>query len=203
MGTRDPRIDQYIDRSLPFAQPILRHLREVVHAACPTVEETMKWSFPHFMYRGMLASMASFKQHCAFGLWKGSLVLEQGGDRARDAMGHFGRITSVDDLPADELLTSYIHKAMKLNEEGIKTPKSRKTGSDTPELAVPEALMDALRANDAALAAFQAFSPSHKREYAEWIADAKSDATRQRRIGQAVEWIAEGKSRNWKYERKS
>ena len=201
MGTRDPRIDQYIDKSAPFAHAILRHLREVVHTACPTVEETMKWSFPHFMYQGMLCSMASFKQHCAFGLWKGSLILEQGGDRARDAMGHFGRITSVDDLPSDEILTSYIHTAMKLNEEGVQPPKARKTGSK-PELAVPEALMEALRGNEAALAAFEKFSPSNKREYADWIADAKSDATRQRRLEQAVEWIAEGKSRNWKYERR-
>ncbi|CAA9381515.1 MAG: hypothetical protein AVDCRST_MAG89-5433 [uncultured Gemmatimonadetes bacterium] len=153
------------------------------------------------MYQGMLGIMAAFKQHCAFGLWKGSLILEQGGDRARDAMGHFGRITSVDDLPSDEVLTSYIHTAMKLNEEGVQPPKARKTGSK-PELAVPDALMDALRTNEAALAVFEKFSPSNKREYADWIADAKSDATRQRRIGQAVEWITEGKSRNWKYERK-
>ena len=200
MSTRDPRIDQYIEKSLPFAQPILRHLREVVHTACPTVEETMKWSFPHFTHHGILCSMASFKEHCAFGFWKGALILEQGGDRAREAMGHFGRITSVDDLPSDEVLTSYIQKAMKLNEEGVKAP-ARKTGAK-PELAVPDALMDALRGNQAALAAFEKFSPSHKREYADWIADAKSDATRQRRIDQAVEWIAEGKSRNWKYERK-
>ncbi len=129
MGTRDPRIDQYIGKSAPFAQPILRHLREIVHAACPTVEETMKWSFPHFMYQGMMCSVASFKQHCAFGLWKGSLILEQGGDRARDAMGHVGRITSVDDLPSDEILTSYIHTAMKLNEEGVQPPGRARPGA--------------------------------------------------------------------------
>lgn len=201
MGTTDPRIDEYIGRSAPFAQPILRHLREVVHTACPEVEETMKWSFPHFSYKGILCSMASFKEHCAFGFWKGALILEQGGDRAREAMGHFGRITSVEDLPADEVLTSYIHKAVRLNEEGVKAPPQRKTGARA-EIATPDDLARALQANGPAQSVWDGFSPSARREYLQWITEAKSDATRKRRLDQAVEWIAEGKQRNWKYERK-
>lgn len=200
MGTRDPRFDAYIDRSADFAQPILRYLREVVHEACPEVEETMKWSFPHFMYRGMLGSMASFKQHCAFGLWKGALIMENGGERAREAMGNFGRITSVDDLPPRDVLIDYIQRAMRLNEEGVKAPVQRKTGS-RPELPVPDDLAEALGSNDAARAAFEGFNPSQKREYVEWITEAKTDATRRKRLAQAVEWMAEGKTRHWKYQR--
>src|ERR687892_455281 len=122
MGQKDPRVDAYIENSAAFARPILKHLRKVVHAACPDVEETMKWSVPHFDYRGgMMCSMASFKAHCTFGFWKGSLVL---GDKATDgAMGQFGRITSIEDLPAEKALTSYIKKAAQLNDEGVKVDR--------------------------------------------------------------------------------
>lgn len=202
MGTRDPRIDAYIERSAEFAQPILRYLREVVHEACPDVEETMKWSFPHFDYLGgMMCSMASFKQHCAFGFWKGSLIMENGGGKAEQAMGHFGRITSVDDLPPREVLIDYIHQAMRLNETGTKAPARKQPQKDRPEAEVPNDLSAALEANEAARATFNGFSPSARREYVEWITDAKSDATRQKRLQQAVEWMAEGKQRHWKYQR--
>jgi uncharacterized protein YdeI (YjbR/CyaY-like superfamily) len=201
MGTRDDRIDAYIERSADFAQPILRYLREVVHKACPDVEETMKWSFPHFMHHGMLCSMASFKQHCAFGLWKASLILEQGGTKAEQAMGHFGRITSVDDLPPRALLIDYIQRGMRLNEAGTKAPARKQPQKDRPEAEVPDDLTAALEANEAALATFNGFSPSARREYVEWITEAKSAATRQKRLQQAVEWMAEGKQRHWKYQR--
>lgn len=201
MGSRDPRIDAYIEKSAPFAHPILRHLREVVHEACPQVEEAMKWSFPHFMHHGMLASMASFKQHCAFGFWKAELVMRNAGEHATEAMGHFGRITSVDDLPPRDVLIGYIHQAMTLNETGVKAPSRTKSGEKKPALEVPGDLAEALGRNDAARATFDGFSPSHRREYVEWITEARSDATRQKRLAQAVEWMAEGKSRHWKYAR--
>jgi uncharacterized protein YdeI (YjbR/CyaY-like superfamily) len=193
-------MDAYIEKSADFAQPILRYLREVVHEACPDVEEAMKWSSPHFTYHGMLCHMAAFKQHCAFGFWKGSLFLEQGDDRARQAAGHFGRITSIDDLPPREEIIGYIHQAMRLNEEGVKAT-SRKQPAERAELAVPDDLTSALEANEAALVTFTGFSPSHRREYVEWITEAKTDATRQKRLQQAVEWMSEGKSRHWKYAR--
>jgi uncharacterized protein YdeI (YjbR/CyaY-like superfamily) len=199
MGTRDPRIDQYIGKAPEFARPILTHLREVVHEACPEVEETMKWSSPHFTWRGMLCHMAAFKQHCAFGFWKGALVVGDG-SAAPEAMGQFGRLTSVADLPADDVLAGYVREAMRLNEEGVKAP-ARPKPAEKKELEVPADLTAALQANPAALAHFEGFSPSKRKEYVEWITEAKSDATRSKRLGTAVEWIAEGKARHWKYEK--
>jgi uncharacterized protein YdeI (YjbR/CyaY-like superfamily) len=196
MPTLDPRFDAYIARSKDFARPILVHLREVVHAACPEVEETMKWSMPHFMHQGMLCGMAAFKEHCTFGFWKGALVVE---DAAQDSgMGQFGRITSIKDLPNKKVLTAYIKKAMKLNEEGVKAPP-RKT-KIKPPLKVPDDLAAALKKNKAAAKAFAGFSPSHQREYVDWITEAKRDETRQKRLATTLEWLAEGKTRHWKYE---
>jgi uncharacterized protein YdeI (YjbR/CyaY-like superfamily) len=200
MGTRDPRFDAYIAAAPPFAQPILSHLREVVHAACPDVKEEMKWSSPHFTWRGMLAHMAAFKQHCAFGFWKGALVVGEA-NRPVDAAGQFGRITSLADLPPDDVLTGYVHQAMRLNESGAPAAP-RPTKHPRPDLAVPDDLAAALDADAAARAVFDGFSPSQRREYLEWITEAKSDATRAKRLAQAVEWISAGKTRNWKYQRK-
>jgi uncharacterized protein YdeI (YjbR/CyaY-like superfamily) len=198
MGTQDPRIDAYIGKSAAFARPILAHLRKVVHAACPDVEETMKWSFPHFMYKGMLCSMASFKEHCAFGFWKSSLLVKSAGGEAEKAMGQFGRITKLSDLPSQTVLAGYIKEAMKLNDDGVKVPKSSKPKASR-EVVVPDDLADALARNKAARATFEGFSPSNKREYVDWITEAKTEATRLRRIETALEWMAEGKPRNWKY----
>jgi uncharacterized protein YdeI (YjbR/CyaY-like superfamily) len=195
MGTRDARIDEYIERSADFAKPILVHLRKLVHAAVPDVEEAMKWSFPHFMYKGMLCSMASFKSHCAFGFWKESLILKGKADHR--AMGQFGRITSLDDLPSDRTLTSYIKKAAVLNDEGVKVARKRPLASKP--LEVPEDLVAALSRNSQARKSFDAFSPSHQREYVEWVTEAKTRGTRQKRLATAVAWMAQGKSRNWKY----
>ena len=200
MGTRDPRFDAYIDKAQPFARPILSHLREVVHRACPEVVEEMKWSAPHFTYRGMLAHMAAFKQHCAFGFWKGALVTGDD-ERAREAMGSFGRIASLDDLPPDEVVIDYIHQAMALNESGAKAPP-RPNKHPKPDLVVPDDLAAAFASNDAARAGFDGFNPSQRREYLEWITEAKTEATRAKRLEQAVEWMAEGKTRHWKYARK-
>ncbi|HKP76962.1 MAG TPA: YdeI/OmpD-associated family protein [Longimicrobiaceae bacterium] len=199
MGTRDPRIDQYIDRSADFAKPILTHIREVVHAACPEVEETMKWSMPHFMYKGMLAGMSSFKQHCAFGFWKGSLIGND--DQKRDAMGQFGRITSVADLPPDDVLAGYVREAMRLNDEGVKPRRRAKPAGEKKPVETPADLAGALASNPQAQATWDGFSPGKRKEYVEWVTEAKTDATRQKRLATTVEWVAEGKARNWKYEK--
>ena len=198
MTTIDPRVDAYIANSADFARPILKHLRALVHAACPEVEETMKWSFPHFMYRGMMCSMASFKAHCAFGFWKAELLMAD--EARREAMGHFGRIESLKDLPSKKVLTAYVKQAMKLNDEGVAAPARIKPAAPR-ELVIPAELAAALKKAPAARKHFDAFSPSKQRDYAEWISEAKTDVTRTRRLEQAIEWIAEGKSRNWKYEK--
>lgn len=197
MPTTDPRVDAYIAKSAEFAQPILEHIRAIVHAACPDVEETMKWSFPHFMYEGMLCSMASFKAHCTLNFWKAALLLEQE-SISTDAMGQFGRITSVKDLPTKKELVAMVRKAMKLNEDGVKVPARAKPATPRP-LTVPPYLSAALKKTPPALDNFNAFSPSARREYVDWVEEAKTEATRQRRLDQTVEWVAEGKQRNWKY----
>ncbi len=146
MGSRDARIDAYIAKSKDFAKPILTYLRDLVHATCPEVEETMKWSFPHFQYKGMLCAMASHKEHCSFGFWKGSLVLENGSDDPKEGMGHFGRITELSNLPSKKALTGYIKKAMKLNEDGVKKPAPPRP--KTPkEVVVPDDLAKVLQGN--------------------------------------------------------
>jgi len=201
MSTRDKRIDAYISRSADFAQPILQYLREIVHEACPEVEETMKWSFPHFMYKGILCSMASFKQHCAFGFWKGSLVLDGKDSRSTDAMGQFGRITSLKQLPSKSTLLSYVRKARQLNDEGVKVPQKARPRGEKKDLVVPDYFLSAVKKNKKALATFEGFPYSHKKEYVQWVTEARTDETRTRRLQTSVEWLAEGKSRNWKYER--
>ena len=197
MGTRDPRVDAYIAKSADFAKPILTYIRETVHAACPDVVETTKWSMPFFDYHGPLANMSAFKEHAAFGFWKGALVVGRGSGDDERAMGRFGRITSVKDLPPKNELVALIRKAAKLNEEGVKIEKKK---VPRPELPVPAELAAALAKNKKARANFEAFPPSHKREYNEWIGEAKREETRAARVAQAIEWIAEGKSRNWKYQ---
>jgi uncharacterized protein YdeI (YjbR/CyaY-like superfamily) len=196
MGKRDPRIDAYIEEAADFAKPILKHLRKVVHAACPDVVETMKWSSPHFDYKGMMCGMSAFKEHCAFGFWKADLVFDR---KAMDhPMGPFRHLTSVKDLPSEKTLAGYVKKAMKLNDEGVKATHMAKRRK-REALDAPTDLLGALAKNKKALATFEGFSPSHKREYIEWITEAKAADTRTKRLATAVEWMAEGKPRNWKY----
>lgn len=197
MGTRDKRVDTYIERSAEFAQPILRHIRDLVHEGCPEVVEEIKWSFPVFTHKGMLCNMAAFKEHCSFGFWKAALVL---GPHENNAMGNFGRLTSVKDLPPKKTMLAYIKEAKRLNDEGIKVDKP-KPSKEKKELVVPPLFAAALMQNKKARTAFDAFSYSHRKEYIDWITEAKAEETRDRRMAQAIEWIAEGKSRNWKYER--
>jgi hypothetical protein len=195
MATRDPRVDAYIERAPDFARPILAHLREVVHAACPQVEEDIKWGAPHFLHHGMLASMAAFKAHACFGFWRGKELFPDGGQDG--AMGQFGRLETVRDLPSKKVLAGLLKQAMALNESAA--PRPRKVAKARPEAKPSPAFAAALAADRKANAAFAAFPPGQRREYVEWIDEARREETRARRIAQAVEWIAQGKTRHWKY----
>lgn len=197
MADRNPRVDAYIAKSAEFAQPILQRLRDVVHQACPDVEETIKWGSPSFVHAGgILCGMAAFKQHASFGYWKHSLVVGEG--VAREGMGSYGKFTKLSDLPPKKQLIADIRKAMRLNEEGIKVVGARKL-APRPPVEVPTDLLAVLKKNARARNSFDAFSPSARREYVEWLTEAKRVETRQRRLAQAVEWMAEGKERHWKY----
>ena len=194
MGKRDPRVDAYIKESAAFARPILTRLRDVVHEVCPEVRETMKWSMPYFDYEGPLCGMSAFKEHCAFGFWKGSLIVEK---PSTEAMGQLGRIRSVEDLPPKKTLTGWIRKGMSLNQQGVKAPRASQPKKR--EVRLPADLPTALGRNAKARLAFAAFSPSHRREYVEWIEEAKRPETREKRVATTIEWLAEGRPRNWKY----
>lgn len=194
---RDPRIDAYIERAAPFARPILVHVRALVHEACPDIEETIKWGMPTFVHAGrILCGMAAFKQHASFGLWKHALVV--GDAQPRTGMGSYGKLASLGDLPPRKTLLAHLRKAMKLNEDGVKSPARK--AAPKPSQGTPDDLAAALYKNKAAKATFDAFPPSCKREYVDWIVEARREETRARRLAQAVTWMAEGKRRNWKYE---
>lgn len=200
MGKRDPRVDVYIAKAPEFAKPILTYLRDVIHQGCPDVVETIKWSTPTFDHHGIMAGIAAFKQHCTLGFWKAPLLMLDGKPVSREmesGAGQFGKLTSIKDLPARSKLLKLVKDAAKLNESGATI--ARKARAVAKPIHVPPELTRALQKNARARAEFDAFSPSHKREYAEWIAEAKTPETRQRRLDAAVEWIGEGKSRNWKY----
>ncbi len=199
MPTTDPRIDAYIAKAAPFAQPILEKLREQVHKACPEVVETIKWSMPSFTLDGkILAHMAAFKAHCAFGFWQREAAGEAGEDKRSEAMGQFGRIEAMADLPGARELQAMIKHAAELIRSGA--PAAREKKPPKPPAVAPADLLAALSAHPAAQKTFDAFPPSKQRDYIEWITEAKQAATREKRLAQAVEWMAEGKSRNWKYE---
>jgi len=202
MEKYDPRVDAYIAKSADFAQPILKHLRQLVHSVSPLLTETMKWGFPFFDYNGSVCQMAAFKEHMGFGFWKqrqlndpGKLIKEEDG-----TAGSFGKITSLSDLPSDDILIDFIKQAMLLNEAGNKKPAVKKETAPKAAIEMPVDFADLLAANPKAQEVYNKFSPSHKREYLEWIVDAKSDATRQKRMETAIEQIVEGKSRHWKYQ---
>jgi uncharacterized protein YdeI (YjbR/CyaY-like superfamily) len=197
----DPRIDAYIENSADFAKPILEHIRKLVHKACPEVEEKIKWSMPHFDYKGPLCHMASFKQHCAFGFWKQPLLDQAAFPAEKTAMGGFGKIASKKDLPADRVIIGLIHQAIELNENGIKI--AAKKPAAKLDLVIPDVLTQALKKDRKAHETFENFSYSRRKDYVEWITDAKTEATRDKRLATAIEWLAEGKSRNWKYEKET
>jgi uncharacterized protein YdeI (YjbR/CyaY-like superfamily) len=203
MEQYDSRVDAYIDKAAPFAQPILKHLRQLAHQASPVITETIKWGFPFFDYNGPVCHMSSFKQHTAFGFWKMRELNDPGKvlHVGEPAAGSFGKITTMSDLPADHILIDFIKQAVKLNEAENKKPVVKKATAPKAAIEMPVDFADLLAANPKAQEVYDKFSPSHKREYLEWIVDAKSDATRQKRMETAIEQIIEGKSKNWKYQR--
>ena len=193
----DPRIDAYIGRAESFAQPILNHVRARVHAAAPEAEETMKWSAPSFTVDGkILLTMAAFKAHAAVNFWRGQEIGD-GGPKA-GAMGQFGKLTSVDDLPSDRELDVLIREAATLAKTAPAPRKTKHAPKPAPQMHPDFAR--ALAGNAKAKAMLDGFSPSAQRDYLEWISEAKHDATRAKRIATAVEWLAEGKKRHWKYQ---
>jgi uncharacterized protein YdeI (YjbR/CyaY-like superfamily) len=203
MAKKDPRVDAYIAKAQPFAQPILKHLRKLVHDTCPGVQETIKWSFPCFDYKGPFCHMASFKQHAVFGFWKTALLKDPKGIlQAKDeAMGSIGRITSLKDLPSDKIIAGFIKQAMDLNEKGVKLPgREKKVEVKVP--AMPQFFKAALNSNKKAAAHFEKFAPGQKKEYITWLTEAKTEETREKRLETAIDWISEGKIRNWKYVKK-
>lgn len=197
---KDKRTDAYIAKAPQYAQPILIHLRKLVHEACPEIVETIKWGMPAYEYKGIVCSMAAFKAHCSFGFWKAALMMDSGEllKNQNNAMGHFDKITSLKDLPADKKIIALIKEAVDLNERGIKLPAKEKA-AETIEIATPDYFLKELKKNKKALEVFQAFAPSHRKEYNRWIMDAKTDATKNKRMAQSIEWIENGKGRNWKY----
>jgi uncharacterized protein YdeI (YjbR/CyaY-like superfamily) len=203
----NPKVDVYLAKTRPFAQPIMTHLRELVHKGCPEVEETIKWSRPFFEYRGaILGNMSAFKEHCSFGFWGEEIgaVLREAKVLQTDGMGSLGRITSVKELPSDKQMLGWIRQAAGFIASGEYTSpiaaRNKVVKSPKPPLQTPTEFTAALKKDKRAEAVFAAFSPSCKREYVEWIADAKHAETREKRIATALEWIAEGKQRNWKYQ---
>ena len=199
----DKRVDAYIEKAPDFAKPVLIHFRKLIHRVCPDVIETIKWGCPNFEYKGPMCTMATFKEHCAIGFWKAALI--SNGKMVKKehegSAGSFGKITSLNGLPADKEMSDYIKEAMKLNEQGIKIAPKEKS-IDRSNLIVPEILNKALSKNKKARNTYEAFSPSHKKEYIEWINEAKTDATRDKRVATTIEWLLEGKSRMWKYQSK-
>ena len=192
MGARDKRVDAYIAKAADFAKPILTHIREAVHKGCPEVTETIKWSMPFFMHHGILCNLAAFKEHCTFGFWNRNVMEKRG-----DAMGQFGRIESLKDLPSQKALVDAIKKAARFNESAEKPKKAKPKAR--AELATPPDLDAALKKNKKACDTFQNFSPSHRREYIEWVIEAKREETRVKRVEQTIQWLSEGKPRHWKY----
>lgn len=202
MKNTSPEVDRYIEKAAPFAQPILKRIRAAFHAAHPEIEETIKWGFPHFEYRGVLGNMAAFKKHVTWGFWKAKLMKDP--NRILKPVGETSmagtRVTDVSELPPDDVLIAYAREAVRLNEEGVKVERRRAPAS--AEAEVPPDLLAALKRSTAARKTFEAFPPSHRREYVQWITEAKQEATRQKRLATTIEWLAEGKPRNWKYMKK-
>ncbi len=193
----DPRVTACVENAPEFARPVLAYLREIVHEGCPLVVETIKWRMPSFEYRGMFAGVAAFKAHCVCGFFKHEILVAADA-KALEAMGSFGCLRSLDDLPSRATLLRYVKQARKLNDDGV-TALRTKTARKKPA-AMHSEFAAASRRNAKAKKTLASFSASQQREYTEWIADAKRDEMRERRIETAIEWLTEGKTRNWKYE---
>jgi len=202
MPKKDPRVDAYIAKAADFAKPLLTHFRSIVREACPDAEETIKWGTPSWQYAGSsLCSMAAFTQHCSFGFWRANLLTLNGKPLGFGAEGQLSHIRSKADLPPRSVLVALIAQAATLNAGGVKTSvmsAARSRGPAKP-VAVPADFRRALAVNRAARDTFDSLSPSHRREYVEWITEAKQEVTRAKRLATSLEWLAEGKPRNWKY----
>jgi uncharacterized protein YdeI (YjbR/CyaY-like superfamily) len=199
MRKKNAQVEAYIDSAADFAKPVLIHLQALVHKTCPEVNEVIKWKFPHFEYHGLLCSMAAFKQHCSFGFWKARLMDDYAkvlGPANLEAMGNFGKIKSLKDLPPDKILVKMIREAMRLNESGVKVTRTK---ASPKKLIVPKYFIQALSRNKKAMNIFDGFSYSHQKDYIEWITEAKTEETREKRIRTTLLWLAEGKPRHWKY----
>lgn len=194
------KVDTYIAKSQDFAQPILNKIRELVWQACPDVEETLKWGAPHFEYKGVICSMMSFKQHCNFSFWKGTAMKDPHKlltIMGKTSFGLIQKLKDVEDLPEDKIMLQYLAEAISINESGVKVPLQTKT--DKKELTIPDYFMNAVKTDKKALETFEGFSYSNKKEYVEWVTEAKREETREKRLVTSVEWLAEGKPKNWKY----
>jgi uncharacterized protein YdeI (YjbR/CyaY-like superfamily) len=201
MNQYNAKVDAYIEKSAAFAKPILEHIRALVHEASPLITESIKWGMPFFEYKGPVCQMAAFKEHCGFGFWKASLLYDPHGllKTGEGTAGSFGRVNIINDLPSPEAIKHFVLQAIENNERDIKIPKLKKDPAEKKELVTPDYFEAVLNDNPKAKETFDKFSYSHKKEYLEWITEAKTDATRQKRMQQALEMMEEGKSRNWKY----
>jgi uncharacterized protein YdeI (YjbR/CyaY-like superfamily) len=200
-GTKDPRVDSYILKSAEFAKPILIYIRNLVHQACPDVKENIKWGFPHFDHHGIMCSMASFKNHATFGFWKASLISDPGKLLLKvgvTSMGQFGKLRHINDLPNRNEFLRMLVEAVKLNESGTQVIK-KSVLKETRTLEIPSFFLDELNKNPRAHELFEGFSYTNKKDYVEWVTEAKTEATRLKRLSTAMEWMNEGKIRNWKY----
>jgi uncharacterized protein YdeI (YjbR/CyaY-like superfamily) len=204
MAKLNSKVTDYIAKSADFAKPILNHLREIIHSTCPDVEEDIKWGTPHYGYKGdHLVMMAGFKSHCSFSLYKAEIMKDktiQDSVKAGKKFGYMDKVKSIDELPAKKVLMAYIKEAMVINESGLKKAVVK---SDKPKVVeMPDYFAKALKANTKAYKVFAEKSDSFRKEYIVWIGDAKTEDTRQKRIEQSLEWIAEGKGRFWQYAKK-
>lgn len=205
MGRKDPRVDAYITKSAEFARPILRRLRDAVHRGCPEVTEELKWSSPFFVHHGILCMMAAFKAHCTFGFWKHAVLkkrMKELGARGAGELDRFVRLASASELPDDRILMQWVKEAAILNESGLVPRRKAPAKNKDRTLDIPPYFLQAVRANPKARAAFESGSYTFRKEYVLWVTEAKSDETRERRLRTAVEWMAQGKGRNWKYEKR-
>lgn len=203
MEKHSAKVDEYIEKSPDFAKPILDYLREIIHEACPDAEEAIKWKFPTFMYKGkILCSITAFKQYCSLGFWlhqEMKTLQEIETNTEKSSMFSLGKITRLEDLPSQPQLKRAIKEAMELTDMGVmmkKAPPSR------IEMEIPDYFQSALNAQPKAKEIFEKASPSFRKEYIAWLTEAKTEATRNKRLEQSLEWIAEGKGRNWKYQKK-
>jgi uncharacterized protein YdeI (YjbR/CyaY-like superfamily) len=202
--SKNSAVDEYIQNAAPFAQPLLTKIRKLVHRACPDATETIKWGFPNFVFGdGILCSMAAFKNHCAFSFWKASLLKDDQRIlkvKDKNSMGNLDKLHVIGDLPADKILIAYLKEAALLNENNIK-PKSKARRSVAVPLNIPDYFSQALKKNKQAVVQFNQLSTSHQNEYIEWVAEAKTEPTRNKRLAQTIEWLQEAKSRNWQYQK--